>query len=554
MRCSVSGVGRRPTAGFGYNFGFMILFFCFLAGCGDTRQAESEKKEAASVVGGVYRIPLLNNPKNFDPIRAEDQYSTAVVYQLFDGLVRFSPDLLVIPALAESWRIGESGTVYRFLLREKAYFHNGKPITSGDVLFSLARLIKADPAPTILPYMLKIQGADEYRSGQADDLPGVRVINEREIEIRLKEPSAPFLAALGMHQTRIVPRDEVVSRGERFGENPVGSGPFAFVSWESNRSVRLKRFPEYYSGSAFLDEIEYVIYPGGKFEEVFGDFRKHRLHEMPAYDGKIRNRLLAIQGIKLVQRPSVSLQFYGMNCRDPVLSQPALRRALSLAIDRRRLSSEVYGGRFELARSLIPPGILGYNPEKHTIEEDFSKAKEELRSLFPADFSHGLSLEIVSSIQSPVAIAEFEYIAECWKELGITLRPKFIPNWAEFEQYIQSPEMQIYRYVWYMDIPDPDNILRVLFGSNSNVNYIRYENEEADRALLAGQLMLNPVERAKIYQGIETLITREMPIIPLVHLNIDQAYQSDVNGIELNALGRHKSSLYQVWLSPGTNK
>jgi len=525
-----------------------------MTGCVDSKTQEEKKAEPVPSRGGLYRIPLLNNPKSFDPIRAEDLYSTAVVYQLFDGLVKFSPDLLVVPSLAESWQIAENGLVYRFALRKNACFHNGTPVTSRDVVFSLSRLIKADPAPSVLPYMLKILGADAYRAGRANTLGGVQALDDYSIEIRLKEPCAPFLAALGMHQTRIVPCDAVIGKEEQFALNPIGSGPFSFVSMARNKSVRLKRFPDYYLKSAFLDEVEYVIYPGGKFEDVFADFEKHKLHEMPAYDGRIRNQLLSIKGVKLLRRPAVNLQFYGMNCQDPALSHPALRRALSLAVDRSSLVSRVYEDRFAPARSLIPPGIAGYDPEGLRVEDNLGKAREELKKLPPGVLDNGLTLEVVSSIQSPVAIAEAEYIAECWKKIGVTLKPRFIPDWSEFERYIQSPSMQIYRYVWYMDIPDPDNILQVLFGSDSKVNYSRYRNAEVDEALIEGRIMLNPADRAKIYQKIENIIVCDLPIIPLVHLNIDQAYQSNVNGIELNALGRHKTSLHQVWLSSSESK
>lgn len=548
MRGGPPQPGKQPGYGFACKAGYILLCF-ILIGCTDSGTTRDKRSESAPRTGGTYRIPLLNNPNGFDPIRAEDQYSTAVIYQLFDGLVRFGPDLLVIPALAESWQIGENGLFYRFLLRNNARFHNGKPVTSEDVLFSLTRLIKADPAPTILPYMLKILGAEEYRSGQTTHLSGVQVINEREIEIRLKEPCAPFLAALGMHQTRIVPMDEVEKQGDQFARNPVGAGPFAFVSWENNQTVRLKRFSDYYQGPAFLDGIEFIIYPGGNFEQILADFQNRRLHEMPAHDGRIREQLRSLKGVRLVRRTSASLLFYGMNCQDPVLKHPEVRRALSLAIDRRRLASEVWEDPFKVARSLIPPGILGYNPENLRVEDDLSKAQQELKK-FSGTSASGLTLEVVSNMQYPAAIDEMKLVADCWKKLGVTLKPKFVPDWKEFEQYIQSPSMQIYRYVWYMDIPDPDNIVQPLFGSDSKVNYIRYTNFEVDQALRAARLMLNSAERAASYHKIEGMIINELPIIPLVHLNIDQAYRSNVNGNELSALGRQKTSLYGVWLSP----
>jgi ABC-type transport system substrate-binding protein len=528
-----------------------LLFCCIVTSCDYRDKSENGKVKPTVQVpqpGGIYRIPLFNNPKVLDPARAEDQYSDAVVYQLFDGLVRFSPDLLIIPALAENWRIEQDGLVYRFFLRGNACFHNGRPITPRDVVFSFSRLIRTDPAPSILPHMLRIVGAREYRSGRSDHLEGMQILGDHELRIILEEPYAPFLVALGMHQTRIVPEEEVVKEGSEFFRNPVGSGAFRFISWEDNKSVCLGRFPEYYLGAALLDEIRYVIYPGGRIEDVLVDFQEGRLDEMPVY-GKIREKLPVDKGIKWIHRPSLSLLFYGVNCENPSLSRPELRKVLSAAIDREKLVSTVYEGRFEPAGSLLPPGILGYRPRESMEDVNLGETQRDPRQVVREVLGENPTLEVVSAIQSPVAKAELDFIAQCWGKLGITLKTKFISDWSEFEKYVKSPSMQIYRYAWSMDIPDPDNILQVLFGSDSDVNYMHYRNPEVDRRLRSARIMMQPEDRGTLYQSIESLIVQASPVIPLAHLTIDQVYQSNVQGIELNALGGHKSSLRQVWLS-----
>jgi ABC-type transport system substrate-binding protein len=498
--------------------------------------------------GGVYRTPLLNNPTTLDPASVEDIYGISVVDQIYDGLVKFSPDLLIIPALAENWQIAENGKAYHFFLQPGARFHNGQPVSAHDVIFSLQRLLRTQPAPTILPHLLRIIGAREYSNHQTDQLDGLFAVNDREVLIRLEEPYAPFLAALGMHQAKVVPYQEVLHRGEGFSREPVGSGPFRLVSRDS-RHIRLERFADYYAGAAYLDEIHYVIYPGGKIEEVLADFQNHQLEDMPVY-GKARQELAAQQGLQWIHRPSLSLLFYGINCAHPQLRNTELRKALSMAVNRQRLAATVYEGQFEVARGILPPGMPGYNPESQTLVDDPVQAKDHLQQALREKISLATPVEIVSAVQSPLARAELEFVRDCWASLGITLEVKFIPDWTKFEEYLKSEALQIYRYAWFADIPDPDNFFQVLFGSDSNLNYMHYQNEAVDRLLRQARTLLQLTERAEVYHRIEKAILEAQPLIPLVHLSIDHVYRPNVHGIHLNALGDHAASFYQVWLDP----
>ncbi len=509
------------------------------------------KKEGQSLdplrYGGTYRIPLMNNPTTLDPAYVQDRYGVTVVQQIFDGLVRFDPYLMVLPALAETWQVEEKGKVYRFVLRENVRFHNGRPVTVEDVFFSISRLIRVDPPSAILPHLLIIKGAQEYRNHKIDRIEGLESINDRVFLVRLKEPHVPFLTALGMYQAKIIPKEEVTKPGNQFGQNPVGSGPFRFVSWESNKLIKLERFSDYYAGSSFLDEIYYIIYPGGNINKVLDDFLKGELEEMPVY-GNIRQELSAQKELQWFHRPSLSLFFYGMNCNHPFLKNPELRKALSLAIDRHKLVAQVYKGQFEIARTILPPGMPGYYPQKQVLVDDVSLARDHLKRALGEKANSIPALEIVSAIQSPFAKAELNFVQERWKQLGIPVKIKFITDWAQFKEYLKSESVQIYRYAWFADMPDPDSFLYSLFASDSPANFMRYQNKDVDQMLLTARGIIDPVERAEMYQRIEKIVLKSSPLIPLFYLSVDRVYQSTVKGVQPSALGAHTMQLHRVWL------
>jgi ABC-type transport system substrate-binding protein len=521
----------------------------FLLQCGDRPTAEKAATIQLPRSGGIYRAPLLNSPTTLDPARAEDIYSHSVIQQLFDGLVQFTPDLLIVPALAESWEIEEGGLVYRFFLRDDAHFHNGQAVRAEDAAFALKRLIRADPPLSILPHMMKIAGARDYRERRSEELAGMEVRGERELRVRLEEPYFPFLAALGMHQAKVVPRDEVTRRGDQFGRTPVGSGPFQLESWEEGRAIRLKRFDRYHGGASYLEGVRYELYPGARADDALADFLQGKLEEMPLY-GKTRQQLAARKDLQWMERPSLSLLFYGVNGTHPFLRHPKVRRSLSLAIDRQRLTASVYDGQFAPARNLLPPGMPGYNPESEAAVDDSAAARTLLEQALQEGLVVPSVLEVVSASQTPVAKAELEFIGTCWSALGITLVPKFVPNWSEFKEYVKSDAVELYRYAWFADIPDPDSVLQPLFGSDSNVNHLRYRDEQTDRLLAAARATAAPTERANIYRRLENHILQDFPLIPLVHLSVGHVYQPDVRGIHMTALGSHAMSLHRVWLAP----
>ena len=201
---------------------FLLISQSLLNGCSDPADKNTTHEsisESGPVLGGVYRIPLRSNPTTLDPAYLQDIYGIALVHQIFDGLVRFDPSLTIQPALAETWQVKEEGKTYRFVLRDAAFFHNREPVTSEDVIFSIGRLLRAEPAPAVLPHLLKITGASEYRAGKRQTVYGLTIETAKIFTVRLDTPHVPFLTALGMYQASIVPKQEVLRLGKDLENN-----------------------------------------------------------------------------------------------------------------------------------------------------------------------------------------------------------------------------------------------------------------------------------------------------------------------------------------------
>jgi len=533
---------------------FIVILFTFilalLSGCSQQDENKNELKAFSDPTpspSGVYNIPLRSDPATLDPAYTKDNYGEALTHQIFDGLVRFDKHLLIKPAIAENWQITEDGKLYQFNIRENARFHNLDTITSDDVVFSIKRLLRVQPAPAVLPHLMKIVGAEEYRLGNRTDISGLTIENKRSITIRLKEPHTPFLTALGMYQAAIVPQNEVERLGKEFGNHPVGSGPFRLISRKVNTSIHLERFAEYYAGPSYLDEVRYKIYPGGQDSNILTDFQNGDLDEMAIF-GDSKEKLATKKDLQWFHRPSLSLFFYGMNVNHPNLSDPNLRKVLSIAIDRQLFVNQIYEDQFKIAKTIFPPGMPGYSLQNQINDNDPSIKRKFIDTYLNKSDGNPIELEIISGYRTPRVEKEITMMKEFWAPFNIDIKVKYINNWKEFEAYLNSDSVQIYRGTWTADMPDPDSFLYSLFATDSSTNFTKLKNKNIDHMLLAAREIINPIERAKFYQKIEADILELTPIIPLFYMNVNRVYQPYVKGINVSALGAHTMKLNKIWL------
>jgi len=502
---------------------------------------------ASALAGGVFRFPLFYVPSSLDPVKDELISTYHVVQQVYDGLVAFDSNLRIVPGLAESWTVSRDGKQYIFTLRKGVRFHNGKEVSTEDVVASLVRLFKPENKTSSKEFLYRIKGAREFRDGKANNVSGIRVLSKSQITVDLVEPYAPFLSALAMPITKIVPHEMIDDPTQPLGRNPVGTGPFHFESWQDG-TITLKANREYFAGAPELDEIQFHFYPAENKDQAFPDFLEGKLEGCP-FPGSANLAELTSKGYQVLIRPRLSFMFYGMNVRKPPLDDPQLRMALSLAMDRDKFVREVLDSRHHPAFQLLPRGMPGYSPQNALAVYDVQRAAQHLeQSKYPKG-KNLPDLVLASVSHSEVAKRELEMYRQNLAALGIVLKPLFVESWEEFKKGLEGGDYDLYRYAIHADIPDPDDLMPGIVESGGTHNFTGYRSEEVDSLIRKARGETDPVKRMALYREAERKVLDDLPLIPVIFLSTQVVFQQNVRNIDLPATGTPYLPLNKVTLA-----
>jgi oligopeptide transport system substrate-binding protein len=530
--------------------GFLVGACWLLVGLGPL-PAEAQERPAAQEEpvqeGGVYRRPLGNDPATLDPARIRDIYSLAVAQQLFDGLVQFDQTLSITPALAQFWVASRDGLTWTFTLRKGVRFHHGREVTADDVVYSFTRLVDARTRSGGADLFMGIKGAPEFREGRSRQIPGLVAVNRYTVRVSLTEAAVPFVSVLAVGQAKILPRELVEEQGDGFGTKPVGTGPFRFVRWERGKEIVLAANPEYFEGGPRLARLVYRIYPGERSDAVFRDFRGGELEDSPIPSKDYRG-IIAGQRYQYVRRPMFSLRHYGFNTRIKPLDDRRVRQALLHAIDREAVVSEIWLGRHALARGILPPGTLGFNPKLRGYPYDPIRARELLAQAgYPG--GRGLpTIPIWSSARSEEILREHERIRKDLEAVGVTAEFQYNNDWPSFSRAMAERRLPVFLRAWFADVPDPENFLVKLFHSASPRNYSGYASPAVDALLEKARAEPDVSRRVELYRRAEEAILEDAPLIPVWHHTYERLFQPYVKGVEVSGLGDSYIPFRKVWL------
>lgn len=540
------GLGEVAAAAF--------LAAAALASSCDSSQAVSRdtdrKSSSAPRRGGIFRL-LLEEPHCLDPASVGSVYEALPVGQIFDGLLGLDPGLNIVPVLADTWTISRDGRVYEFHVREGVRFHDGTPLTSADVVFSLRRILDPKHAHQSIgaSYLEVVEGAKAFSAGRTLELPGIVALDPGRVRIRLTRPYVSFLAVLAMDDLRIVPERSFNALGEAaFRRAPIGTGPFRFGSWSAD-TLRLDANPQYFHGAPFLDHV--VISFPRPDERDGGNARFSRGElEIVKPSPDTLSAMLADPAIEVHRYQDLSLSFLGMNTGVPPLDDVRVRCAIAHAIDRKSLAGLSPETRHE-AQGILPPGLPSYSPVAKALPFDRDAAR---RLLAEAGHPDGLGLAplrlFTAKAGSDAALKSNEQLRGDLAAIGITLEVHEV-TWRELIDRIEGHDAQLFQLGWVADLPDPDSFLRSLFEPGGSANYFDFFDAETGRSLERGASETNPVERARSYRDLEKAVLDKAPLVPLYFPVGVIASRRDVYGLEPGPLGIGALELEHVWLETG---
>ncbi len=444
--------------------------------------------------------------------------------------------------------MSRDGKRYVFNLRKGVLFHSGSEVTARDVVASLTRLYDPANVTSTKEYLYRIKGSIPFKEGKEKSIGGIRALSDTQVEVELTEPYAPFLSVLAMPIAKIVPQGLAEGgSGGQLGTHPVGTGPFRFHSW-ADGEITLRANEKYFLGPPELDEIRFRFYPGEESDKAFPDFLAEKLDGCPL-PGSADPPALRKDGYQILIRPRISLMFYGMDTSKPPLDDPELRRALMFALDRDRLASEVMGSKYPPAYQILPPGMPGYSPDNALAVHRKDRAREHLAgSRYPG--GKGLpELVLASASHSDLAKRELEMYRQSLAELGISLKPLFAESWEVFKKGLQEGRYPLFRYALYADIPDPDDLLPALVETGAAHNFSAFSDGEIDSLINRARGETDPAKRISLYREAERRVLSDPPLIPVIFLSTQVAFQGYVKNVDLPATGTPYLPLRKITVS-----
>ena len=498
--------------------------------------------------GAVYRRPLGQDPETLDPARIVDTYGRSVSQQIFDGLVQFDQTLAIKPALAEFWRASRDGLTWTFELRKGVRFHHGREVVAEDVVYSFSRLLDPKTNSGVAEYFMSIKGARDYAQGRARTVSGLVALDRHTVQVTLNEAVVPFVAVIPVGQAKIVPRDLIEAQGAAFGAQPVGTGPFRFVRWERGKEIVLGANPDHFDGPPKISRLVYRVFPGDQRDAMYDEFVKGHLEDAPVPPRADRRNLAADGSHIYVKRPMITLRFYGFNTRVKPLDDRRVRQAIVYAIDRESIIQNVFFGQYTFARGILPPGMLGFNPNLAGYPFDRQKAQNLLTE---AGYPGGRGLPpitIWSGTKRDDILREHDQIKKALATIGVTVEFQYLTNWPAFSKMVAEGRAPVFLHAWYADVPDPDNFLAKLFHSRAARNMFGYANPVVDDLLASARAATDLSHRVERYRKAEQLILDDAPIVPVFHHTYERLFQPYVKSVEVNGLGDPYIPFRKIWL------
>lgn len=459
-------------------------------------------------------VRLFADPPTLDPHLMGDVTSSVIGGEVFGGLVTLSLDYQPVLDLAETCSISEDGLVYTFVLRENAKFHDGKPVTAQDVKWSIERAADPDTlSHTAETYLGDIIGAKDKLEGNAEEVSGVRVVDDRTIEFTIDAPKSYFLAKLTYPTAYVVDQEQVNDDGTWL-DQPNGTGPFKLATYEIGELIVLERNENYHLGPPHIESIQMIL-SGGSAMIMYENDEIHLtgvgLDDLP--------RLLDPGDPlhpQLHRSPQDFDVFYiGLNVEQPPFDDAKVRQALNYAIDLQSIAENVLDGRVSPATGVIPPGFPSYTENLRSYHFNPDLARELMQeskyaeALASGDFPR-ITLTISGSFGAAIP-TYLEVILEQWRqELGIEVDIQQT-EWATFLQDVNDKKYQMFSLGWIADYPDPQNFLDVLLHSESQSNHTNYGNPEVDRLLEEARTERDRERRFELYNQTEQMILDDAP-------------------------------------------
>lgn len=494
--------------------------------------------------GGHFRRALSADPGNLDPALTPTSEAIAVKMALFDSLLQQTPPAVAIqPGAAEAWSVSGNGKVLTFRLRHGILFHHGREMTSDDVKYSLERILSPEMGSPFIHAYDRIEGAAEFIAKQAPEVRGIRTVDRYTIQIRNSVVDSTFPLVFTL--LFIVPKDEALRLGREFGQHPVGSGPFIFVSWSRDDSVLLKANAGYWGGRPYISALEFRIVPDPATRQA--EFDTGRLDFMLLEDPTYRRYAEDPQWKPyVVEVAELFTRHMGLNTTKPPLNDVRVRQAINHAIDKATTVRTVLQNKAFVATGVFPPSLDAYDPTLRGYEFNPQRARDLLRQ---AGLANGFEMDLNGS-STPVAGRWLEALQRYLADVGI--RAHLVQQ--DFGVMLdRAGNGNLMAYV--LSHGGGSNCVSYLgpfrsrnFGIAGNRMF--YKNERVDALIDEAERTFDAPQQIRLCREAERLIVMDAPWFFWNYNKAALVHQPTVHGLGGNPLEMDWVQMSKVWIQP----
>ncbi len=521
---------------------FAITGAMALAGCG------GGSKSAKKVSGKILTIEMGPEVESIDPALNTTNDGANYLTYLFDNLLRTDKDGKVVPSLAQKYEVSDDGLTWTFHLRDGLKWSDGSDFTANDFVYSWQRMVDPDVAAPYAETVLgMVEGYDEAigkpdENGNQTTTPDITKLrveapDDKTFVVHMSHPTPYFDKLATFAALSPVKKDVVEAKPDGWTLDPktyISTGPFKLAEWKSGSYLMLEKNENYWNKDAVkLDGIKCLL-----MEDQNAAFSAYESGDA------LMIKDIPTQEITTLQKrpdyrldPQIGTYFIDLNNTLDEFKDAKVRRALSLALDRKYISETITAGTYTPAKGFVPQGVSDWDgsswydhltdPSVYINVDDYqgnlAKAKELLKE---AGHENGAGLPTIvystndQSYHKKIA----EYLQQVWGELGVKVEVNIV-EWKSFTPQRRSGNYQAARDGWVMDYNDPSNILQLTSTGNGN-NSSKYSNPEYDALLEKAANEADPQTRFGYFHQAEEMLMRDMGVTPLLYYN-EMYLQSD---------------------------
>ena len=509
---------------------------------------------SAMLAGSAYAKQLIYcseaSPTHFDPgMSTGGNDFDASARTIFNRLVEFEHGgTAVIPGLAETWETSADGLELTFHLRKGVKFHTTPYFTptrdfnADDVVFSFDRQFKADN-----PYHAYL-GELQYDYYGGMNMPGfvkeIVKVDDYTVKFVLTQPNAPMVANLAMDFASIESKeyaDQLVAAGtpQNLSTQPIGTGPFVFVDYQTDAVIRYAAFADYWDGKVAIDDLIFAITPDTTV----------RTQKLLAGECDIMSypnptdieSLKANPDLVVLDQAGLNIGYMSYDTQTAPTDDVEVRKALSMAINKPALVEALFGpGNAVPAKNLIPPTMWSYDDSIPESEYNPDKAREILAAKGVTEIDLWASDRARS--YNPSFARSAEIIQQDWAAVGV--KANIVQ--MEWNQYrvdgAKAGRGGAFQIGWGGDNGDPDNFFAVLFGAAAigTQNYSMWNNPDFEAAIKEGVNETDPAKRAAAYVKAQQVMHDQEPAFLMLHSTIYMPMNKKVIGYTMDPLAMHR--------------